>query len=64
MQTSTSFWLSVSQVKTMLGAECVGIVDVPVEYPVDAGVERKKCVFDYPRFPCRSARCSPRDLTP
>jgi tagatose 1,6-diphosphate aldolase len=29
----------------LLGAECVGVVDVPPEYPLDAGTERKKMCF-------------------
>jgi predicted acetyltransferase len=28
-----------------LGAECVGVIDVPTEYPLDAGAERKKMCF-------------------
>jgi tagatose 1,6-diphosphate aldolase len=28
-----------------LGAECVGIIDVPPEYPLDAGAQRKKICF-------------------
>jgi predicted acetyltransferase len=28
-----------------LGAECVGVVDVPPGYPLDAGAERKKMCF-------------------
>lgn len=28
-----------------LGAECVGVIDVPPEYPLDAGAERKKMCF-------------------
>jgi predicted acetyltransferase len=28
-----------------LGAECAGVVDVPMGYPLDAGVERKKTCF-------------------
>ena len=34
-----------------LGAECVGIVDVPVEYPLEAGVERKKMCFRLSTLP-------------
>jgi tagatose 1,6-diphosphate aldolase len=28
-----------------LGAACVGVIDVPPEYPLDAGAERKKMCF-------------------
>lgn len=28
-----------------LGAECLGILDVPIEYPTEAGLERKKMCF-------------------
>jgi predicted acetyltransferase len=28
-----------------LGAECVGVIDVPTGYPLDAGVEREKMCF-------------------
>jgi len=28
-----------------LGAQCVGVIDVPPEYPLDAGVERQKMCF-------------------
>jgi predicted acetyltransferase len=28
-----------------LGAECVGVIDVPPGYPLDAGAERKKLCF-------------------
>ncbi|HUD24430.1 MAG TPA: GNAT family N-acetyltransferase [Burkholderiaceae bacterium] len=34
-----------------LGAERVGILDVPVGYPLDAGAERKKMCFRLPTFP-------------
>lgn len=30
-----------------LGAECVGVIDVPPEYPLEAGVERKKMCFRF-----------------
>jgi len=33
-----------------LGAECAGIVDVPVGYPLDAGLERRKMCFRLPTF--------------
>jgi tagatose 1,6-diphosphate aldolase len=28
-----------------LGAECVGVVDVPADYPLDAGAVRQKMCF-------------------
>jgi len=28
-----------------LGADCVGVIDVPSDYPLDAGAERKKMCF-------------------
>lgn len=28
-----------------LGAECAGVIDVPPDYPLDAGAERKKMCF-------------------
>lgn len=28
-----------------LGAECVGLIDVPPEYPLDAGMDRRKMCF-------------------
>lgn len=28
-----------------LGADCVGVIDVPPEYPLDAGAERRKMCF-------------------
>jgi tagatose 1,6-diphosphate aldolase len=28
-----------------LGAQCVGVIDVPAEYPLDAGMERRKMCF-------------------
>jgi predicted acetyltransferase len=35
-----------------LGAECVGIFDVPMGYPLDAGVERKKMCFRLATLTC------------
>jgi len=29
----------------MQGARCVGVIDVPPEYPLEAGVERQKTCF-------------------
>jgi tagatose 1,6-diphosphate aldolase len=34
-----------------LGANCVGIFDVPEAYPLDAGVERKKMCFQLSTLP-------------
>lgn len=48
----TSLWITCQPDNTAsrrtlerLGAECVGVIDVPHEYPLDAGAERKKMCF-------------------
>src|SRR5215469_8622855 len=48
----TSLWITcqpdnMSSRRTLerLGAECIGVISVPAEYPLDAGVERKKMCF-------------------
>jgi len=48
----TSLWITcqpdnMSSRRTLerLGAECVGVFDVPPDYPLDAGAERKKMCF-------------------
>ena len=50
----TSLWITcqpdnVASRRTLerLGAVCTGIIDVPPEYPLDAGAERKKLCFRY-----------------
>jgi tagatose 1,6-diphosphate aldolase len=48
----TSLWITcqpdnVQSRRTLerLGAQCVGLIDVPPEYPLDAGMERRKMCF-------------------
>ncbi|MFZ0498224.1 MAG: GNAT family N-acetyltransferase [Steroidobacteraceae bacterium] len=48
----TSLWITCQPANAQsrrtlerLGAECVGVIDVPPEYPLDAGAERKKMCF-------------------
>jgi predicted acetyltransferase len=48
----TSLWITcqpdnVQSRRTLerLGAQCVGVIDVPPEYPLDAGMERRKMCF-------------------